>query len=269
MRAVIETCYLQPAAWRLAARLAQAAGCDGVVCATGLGPEGATPAAIEALRAELPPEASSRRRAASASLADAQRALGAGADLLGVADPAGLLAELAEAAPARRRRPAAGRLRAVGDLPSWAAWLLVALVLLGAEALTLHSCSSTSALGALVATAVAPFVGTAGQGLVFAVSSVLLMVLTRRPLIAWSGRQRGGDERRDSHGRSAVVTITVDNHANTGQVRIGGEYWTARTPSDDDPPIAPGVVVRIESVAGVTVRVVPREAGVSIPREYQ
>ena len=37
----------------------QAAGCDGVVCATGLGPEGATPAAIEALRAELPPE---RRR---------------------------------------------------------------------------------------------------------------------------------------------------------------------------------------------------------------
>ena len=50
VRAVIETCYLQPAAWRLAARMAQAAGCDGVVCATGLGPEGATPEAIAALR---------------------------------------------------------------------------------------------------------------------------------------------------------------------------------------------------------------------------
>src|SRR5436309_5353313 len=39
-----------PAAWRLAARLVASAGCDGVVCATGLGPEGATPAAIAALR---------------------------------------------------------------------------------------------------------------------------------------------------------------------------------------------------------------------------
>ncbi|HMG98835.1 MAG TPA: hypothetical protein VK546_07940, partial [Gaiellales bacterium] len=52
VRAVIETCYLEPAAWRLAARLVASAGCDGVVCATGLGPEGATPAAIAALRAE-------------------------------------------------------------------------------------------------------------------------------------------------------------------------------------------------------------------------
>jgi deoxyribose-phosphate aldolase len=40
------------------------------------------------------------------SLADAQRALDAGADLLGVADPAGLLAELAEAPGPRRRGPA-------------------------------------------------------------------------------------------------------------------------------------------------------------------
>jgi deoxyribose-phosphate aldolase len=40
------------------------------------------------------------------SLADAQRALDAGADLLGVADPAALVSELAEVASTRRRRPA-------------------------------------------------------------------------------------------------------------------------------------------------------------------
>jgi deoxyribose-phosphate aldolase len=108
VRAVIETCYLEPAAWRLAARLAQAAGCDGVVCATGLGPEGATPAAISALRAELSPGSVVKAQGGIRSLADAQRALGAGADLLGVADPAGLLAEFAEAAPVRGRRPADG-----------------------------------------------------------------------------------------------------------------------------------------------------------------
>jgi membrane protein implicated in regulation of membrane protease activity len=70
-------------------------------------------------------------------------------------------------------------------------------------------------------------------------------------------------------GRSAVVTIAIDNHANTGQVRVGSEYWTARTPGDDDPPIAVGTLVRIESVAGVTARVVPRQAPAVIPREYQ
>ena len=70
-------------------------------------------------------------------------------------------------------------------------------------------------------------------------------------------------------GRSAVVTIAIDNHSNTGQVRVGSEYWTARTPGDDDPPIAVGTLVRIESVAGVTARVVPRQAPAVIPREYQ
>jgi membrane protein implicated in regulation of membrane protease activity len=65
------------------------------------------------------------------------------------------------------------------------------------------------------------------------------------------------------------VTIAVDNHANSGQVRIGSEYWTARTPGDDDAPIASGILVRIESVAGVTVRVVPRQAGTAATEEEQ
>jgi deoxyribose-phosphate aldolase len=105
VRAVIETCYLRPAAWRLAARMAQAAGCDGVVCATGLGPEGATPEAIAALAGELPPGAVVKAQGGIRSLADAQRALGAGAGLLGVTEPASLLEELAAAPAARRRRP--------------------------------------------------------------------------------------------------------------------------------------------------------------------
>jgi deoxyribose-phosphate aldolase len=104
VRAVVETCYLQPAAWRLAARLAESAGCDGVVCATGLGPEGATPEAIGALRAELPAGSAVKAQGGIRTLADARRALDAGADLLGVADPASLLAELAEAPSPRRRR---------------------------------------------------------------------------------------------------------------------------------------------------------------------
>jgi deoxyribose-phosphate aldolase len=85
--------------------VAIAAGCDGVVCATGLGPEGATPAAIEALRAELPAGSAVKAQGRFHGLADVERARDAGADLVGVGDPAALLAEFAQAAmPLRRRR---------------------------------------------------------------------------------------------------------------------------------------------------------------------
>jgi membrane protein implicated in regulation of membrane protease activity len=157
----------------------------------------------------------------------------------------------------------------VDDFPSWAAWLLAALVLLGAEALTLQFVLIYFSLGAFVATAVTLFVGTAGQVLVFAISSVLMMVLTRRPLIAWAGRQRGPAKADTVTGSAGVVTMPVDNRANTGQVRIGGEFWTARTPGDDDAAIAEGVAVTVESVSGVTLRVVPSAPAVAIPREYQ
>jgi membrane protein implicated in regulation of membrane protease activity len=158
----------------------------------------------------------------------------------------------------------------MGGLPHWALWLLAALVLLGADALTLQFVLIYFGLGALVAAAVSSVAGPAAQGIAFAVSAVVLMVSTRRPLVTWAQRQRGADTNVDTiAGRSAVVTILVDNHANTGQIRVGSEYWTARTPGDDDPSIPPGAVVRIESVAGVTARVVRREPGVVIPKELQ
>ena len=156
----------------------------------------------------------------------------------------------------------------MNDLPHWTWWLLAAFVLLGLEAMTLQFVLVYFGLGAIVAAIVSPFVGPAGQGIAFAVSAVVLMVLTRRPLVRWSLRQRGTETNVDTiAGRSAVVTIVVDNHANTGQIRVGSEYWTARTPGDEDAPIPLGAVVHIESVAGVTARVVPRASGSVLPEE--
>jgi membrane protein implicated in regulation of membrane protease activity len=157
----------------------------------------------------------------------------------------------------------------VSDI-AWAAWLLVALVLFGAEALTLQFVLLYFGLGAVVAAVASHFVGPVAQGIVFAASAVVLMVLTRRPVLAFAGRQRDVSTNVDTvTGRTATVMIAIDNHANTGQVRVGSEYWTARTPSDDNPPIPVGTIVRIESVAGVTARVVPQQAAAVIPREFQ
>ena len=93
---------------------------------------------------------------------------------------------------------------------AWAAsrtgllWLLAALVLLGAEALTLQFVLVYFGLGAVVAAVVSAFAGPAAQGIAFAISAVVLMVSTRGPLVAWSQRQHGADTNVDTiAGRSA------------------------------------------------------------------
>ena len=108
VRAVIETCYLEPAAWRLAARMAARRR----LRRRRLRHRASAPRARRPRRSRrCAPSCRSasvvKAQGGIRSLADAQRALDAGADLLGVTDPASLLAELAAAPPARRRRPSA------------------------------------------------------------------------------------------------------------------------------------------------------------------
>ena len=168
----------------------------------------------------------------------------------------------------RRRRPPdgavrrRGRLRAVGDLPSWAAWLLVALVLLGAEALTLQFVLVYFGLGALVATAALAVRRHRGAG-----------PRVRRQLGAADGADaaspdrvvgppaRRDHERRDGHGplggRHDRRRQPRQQRAGAGRLGVLDGAHAERRRSADRRPAS---IVRIESVAGVTVRVVPREA---------
>ncbi len=59
-------------------------------------------------------------------------------------------------------------------------------------------------------------------------------------------------------GALAHVTADIDNLEATGQVKINGLEWTAR--SADGNPIAKGTLVRIERVEGVKLIVSPAEA---------
>lgn len=61
---------------------------------------------------------------------------------------------------------------------------------------------------------------------------------------------RGKDQCRESSGKRAVVIQTVNNLAQTGQVRINDIEWTART-VDDGEEIPTGAVVEIEEIRGV------------------
>ena len=165
----------------------------------------------------------------------------------------------------------------MGDLPGWAAWLLLALVLIGAEALTLEFVLIYFALGAVVAAAVSPFVGIAGQAAVFAVSSVVLMVLTRRPLINWSGRHRKAANLEDIAGESAVVTLTSTIAPTRGRCASAGSTGpraprtTTIRRSRPTPSSASSrsPASRCASCRARPASNIPREAGVNIPREYQ
>lgn len=131
-------------------------------------------------------------------------------------------------------------------------WLVVAGGGIVIELLTTQLFAGYLAVGALVTLAT----GAAGasevaQVIVFAVTSVLLIVFTRNPLrtILYRSTPLTPMNTAALVGRPAIVTAVFDPPA-TGQVRIGGEIWKAR--SVDGTPLAVGEPMAVEQIDGVT-----------------
>ncbi|ADG78702.1 hypothetical protein TPAU25S_01731 [Tsukamurella paurometabola] len=93
------------------------------------------------------------------------------------------------------------------------------------------------------------------QGVVFAVSSVLLLVLARPPLRRYvEARRADAPSYLESlPGMKAVVSAEVTGGG--GRVLVGGEEWSARTPYDGA-PIPAGVEVTIVEIDGAVAIVV-------------
>jgi membrane protein implicated in regulation of membrane protease activity len=141
---------------------------------------------------------------------------------------------------------------------SWIVWLILAAVLGVAEVMT-----TTLAFGLMAASAVvAAVVGAAGGGLpfqlaAFAVAAGAGLGLVR-PIAVRHIKQppllRTGTSA--LVGRSAIVIEEVTDRA--GQVRIGGELWSART-YDESRVIPAGSTVDVFAIEGATALVHPRE----------
>ena len=63
-------------------------------------------------------------------------------------------------------------------------------------------------------------------------------------------------------GTEGYVTAPIDNLTATGQVKLGGMYWTAR--STDGHPITEGTLVKVDKIEGVKVFVTAVEAEVKV-----
>ncbi|BCZ24997.1 NfeD family protein [Mycobacterium senriense] len=131
-------------------------------------------------------------------------------------------------------------------------WLIFALVLAGAEALTGHLFLVMLGGGALAAAATSWLTDFPvwANGAVFLVVSVLLLALVRPPLkrrLTPTGAPRLGIEA--LQGKTALVLERVGRDA--GQVKLDGQVWSAR-PLNDGEVYEPGEPVTVMQIDGAT-----------------
>ncbi|MCW2733397.1 MAG: rane protein [Mycobacterium sp.] len=131
-------------------------------------------------------------------------------------------------------------------------WLVAALALAGAEALTGDLFLLMLSGGALSAAGASALFGGPVwvDGAVFAVVSMLLLVLVRPALRRRFAEGTGLLEPMKAlEGKNALVLDRVARHE--GQVKLEGEVWTAR-PLNDNDVYEPGDHVTVMRIDGAT-----------------
>ncbi|OBF88214.1 hypothetical protein A5790_25060 [Mycobacterium sp. 852002-51152_SCH6134967] len=136
-------------------------------------------------------------------------------------------------------------------MPAALIWLIAALALAGAEALTGDLFLLMLGGGALAAAGSSLiFDDLWVHGAVFAVASILLLVLVRPALRRHFQAGTGlPDPARALEGKSALVLDRVAQHE--GQVKLDGEVWTAR-PLNENDVYEPGDQVTVVQIDGAT-----------------
>jgi membrane protein implicated in regulation of membrane protease activity len=143
-------------------------------------------------------------------------------------------------------------------MPVWLLWLVAALGLAGAEALTGDMFLLMLSGGALAAVGSSLLLDNyVVDGVVFLVASLLLLVLVRPALRRRFAAGTGLPEPMKAlEGKSALVLDKVARHE--GQVKLEGEVWTARPLNDDDVYEAGDhvMVMRIDGATAVVFKTV-------------
>jgi membrane protein implicated in regulation of membrane protease activity len=139
-----------------------------------------------------------------------------------------------------------------GGMPAALIWLIFALGLASAEALTGDMFLLMLGGGALAAAGSSWLLDLPvwADGAVFLAVSVLLLVLVRPALRRRLTSGEGMPEPvKALEGKSALVLDRVSRHE--GQVKLDGEVWTAR-PFNDDDSYEPGDHVTVMRIDGAT-----------------
>lgn len=148
---------------------------------------------------------------------------------------------------------------------NWAAiiWLALTVVFLITEAATVTVVSLWFAAGSLAAMVTAlTGGGLAFQAAVFLIISIV-MLTALRPLVRKYVTPTLTPTNIDSViGSVGIVTVQIDNISATGQVKLNGMEWTARSTSGE--PIAAGTQVTVNRIEGVKIFVSPTEVAATL-----
>lgn len=140
-------------------------------------------------------------------------------------------------------------------------WLGIMAVLLLIEALTAGLTTIWFAGGALIA-GITAFAGGALilQILLFFVVSLVLLIFTRPVALRMLNKKVEPTNVDTMIGKSALVTQSIDNLKETGQVVIGGIEWTARS-AEEGVSIPKEAIVEVIQVQGVKLLVKMKKEG--------
>lgn len=133
-------------------------------------------------------------------------------------------------------------------------WLIIMVFFLIFEAITMGLTTIWFAVGAFVAMLLALFdVPLIAQIAAFLVVSVASLVFVY-PIV--KNKFKIGKEKTNFEaleGKTGVVVEKIDNTAGTGQVKVGGQIWSARAVSGKDLP--EGTKIRVVNITGVKAEV--------------
>lgn len=130
-------------------------------------------------------------------------------------------------------------------------WLIIAVILGIAEAITVGLVCIWFAIGALVAI-IPAWLGAPiwVQVLVFIIVSGACLAFTKRFLKDYLKLKKQPTNADSLIGQDGLCTEDINNILSTGKVDISSLTWSAR--SDNDKPISKGKIVTIKSISGAT-----------------
>jgi membrane protein implicated in regulation of membrane protease activity len=137
-------------------------------------------------------------------------------------------------------------------------WLIVVVVMAVIEIITLGLTTIWFAGGALLAFA-ASLLGAnlLVQSILFVVTSVVLLAVTRPLAVEFFNKDRTKTNAESLIGKTALVQQEIDNLKAAGMVTVDGQEWSAR--SADDRVIPAETLVEILEISGVKLLVRQKE----------
>lgn len=140
----------------------------------------------------------------------------------------------------------------------WQFWLIAAGIFFIIEIATVGFLVFWFGIGAIIAMVVSLFIPNVYiQAIVFIVSSTLLIFFTKPFVNKFVNKEKTiATNAYSIIGRTGIVTKEINDLKGTGQVKIGGETWSAKTLSEETIPENTEIeVVKIDGVKAIVQKV--------------